>query len=406
MRGMPGTRPLWSTVWKLLAAAGISLLAGIFSWGPALEQAEARMSQSEQDLLGGLLLLDFLLGVGALILVAFRRRAPLIIGTAVCLLGGLAGYAFGSLLLAIASLGALRRLPPLLLGLAATALGAMVSELLLRPRAGLPADDFPLPVLLAAVVALFLIPALLGWTAGSRRALTESLRNEAAASHAEREAAEAQARSEERSRIAREFHDEVGHRLSLIALRAGALEYREDIPPEQVREEAGVIRESAHQAMSEVRSTLQLLRQEPPPDEHTETSPAEAEPSPDVGERLRAAAQEVTEAGSPVELITDADLDLLPASTGRHLYRIVQEGLTNALRHALGQPVRVEITGEPGQELGILVSNPLPVTPADLSPGSGLGLVGAAERARLAGGTLTVEDNSDFTVRAWLPWRT
>jgi signal transduction histidine kinase len=98
--------------------------------------------------------------------------------------------------------------------------------------------------------------------------------------------------------------------------------------------------------------------------------------------------------------------DEVPAVTGRTAYRIVQEGLTNARKHAPGAAVTVTVGGRPGSGLTLDIRNPWPVRPAGDIPGTGTGLVGLAERTTLAGGRLTHgrTPDGDFSLTAWLPW--
>jgi signal transduction histidine kinase len=99
------------------------------------------------------------------------------------------------------------------------------------------------------------------------------------------------------------------------------------------------------------------------------------------------------------------DPEELPDTAGRTVYRVVQEGLTNARKHAAGTPVQVLLEGRPGEHLGIEIRNRLTEVPAT-APGAGIGLIGLAERARLAGGRLEHEvAGGEFRLRAWLPWR-
>ena len=97
-----------------------------------------------------------------------------------------------------------------------------------------------------------------------------------------------------------------------------------------------------------------------------------------------------------------------PESVGRNAYRIVQEGLTNARKHARAAPVDLRIDGAPGMGLSIQVRNPAPVPASGAVeiPGSGTGLVGLAERAMMSGGHLEhgLDEHGDFQLRAWLPW--
>lgn len=246
--------------------------------------------------------------------------------------------------------------------------------------------------------------ALVGWgaMARTRRALVMSLHERARRAEAEQGRRVAEARMLERTRIAREMHDVLAHRLSLLATYAGALEYRPDAPPEKLTQAAGVVRSGVHQALEELREVIGVLREE-------EDEP-EGRPQPVLSDVPRLV-REARDAGQHVDLHdTVAAPAALPASAGRTAYRLVQEGLTNARKHAPGQPVRVRVEGEPGQELTIELSNPLPPAlpgrAVPLVPGSGTGLVGLTERVRLAGGQLDHERTGEgFHMRARLPWR-
>jgi signal transduction histidine kinase len=220
----------------------------------------------------------------------------------------------------------------------------------------------------------------------------------------------AEARAAERAAIAREMHDVLAHRLSLLATYAGALEYRPDAPPERLSEAAGVIRTGAHQALEELRDVIALLH------EHDEPGAPEApgEPAPD-GDRpvpaltdLPVLVAESRAVGTPVEVRDGlADPAALPGRTGRTAYRVLQEALTNARKHAPGQPVSIELGGSPGARLVIEVRNALPGDSLGTQgiPGAGRGLVGLTERVRLAGGQLDhVAGPAEFRLHAWLPW--
>ncbi|MEV0389056.1 histidine kinase [Nonomuraea sp. NPDC050643] len=221
-----------------------------------------------------------------------------------------------------------------------------------------------------------------------------------AAGRAAEETAQAQrvarAKLEERLKIAQEMHDVLAHRISLLAMLAGGLAYRKDLSPEQTRETALAIQENAHQSLNELRAVLGTLRREG-------GSGPEA-PQPTLA-HLDALFEEVRAAGQRVEVADSVHgKELLPAQTGRHAYRIVQEALTNARKHAPGSHVRAELVGRPGDGLRIRVSNAAPLG-APSGPGGRLGLVGLAERTRMAGGTLThaVRDGR-FVLDARLPW--
>jgi signal transduction histidine kinase len=199
------------------------------------------------------------------------------------------------------------------------------------------------------------------------------------------------ARLGERERIAREMHDVLAHRISLLALHAGALEVRRDAPVAE-REAAGVVRQCAYDALEDLRQVIGMLRDHP----------AEDRPQPTLGD-VPALVAESRDAGATVDLEL-AESGAVPVGVGRHAYRIVQEALTNARKHAPGAPVTVAVTG--GAEHGLLVEVANTLAPGGDLPGAGAGLIGLRERVHLAGGRLEHGPTpaGEFKLRAWLPW--
>lgn len=243
--------------------------------------------------------------------------------------------------------------------------------------------------------------ALLGWGANGRwRAeVLESYRDRAHRAEAESARRVEQARDLERARITREIHDVLGHRLSLVATYAGALEFRPDASPEQVARAASVVRAGLHQALEELREVIRIAKDDS----------AEWGPQPtlaDIDRLIDESRQAGTSVQSHIDVASEA-----PPSLGRTAYRVVQEALTNARKHAPGQPVRVVIEGDETGGLNIAVSNPLPVSrEVNAGPGGasghGFGLIGLGERVAIAGGRIRhdVDAHRDFTLRAWIPW--
>jgi signal transduction histidine kinase len=256
------------------------------------------------------------------------------------------------------------------------------------------------PYWFSIVWALVVIGAVVAWGmfVRARRQLVLSLRDRALRAEAEQQLRVEQARHQERSRIAREMHDVLAHRISLLSVHAGALEFRPDAPSAEVAQAAGVIRASAHQALQDLREVIGVLR-----DDAGDGAPERPQPS---LTDLPALIDESRRAGMAVDWDNRVgDVAVVPASIGRSAYRTVQEGLTNARKHAPGAAVQVTVGGSAGIGLTIEVSNPL-VKAAPEIPGAGAGLIGLTERAMLAGGRLehgrTVQ--GDFRVHAWLPW--
>ncbi|WP_282205091.1 sensor histidine kinase [Kitasatospora fiedleri] len=227
---------------------------------------------------------------------------------------------------------------------------------------------------------LFLLLAVVGglWM-GSRRRLVEALHAQVEHLRTERDLREQAARMEERSAIAAEMHDVLAHRLSLIALHTGVLATRKDALPDAVVERLALLRTASTDALTDLRDVLGALR--------TDAPPATDRPAPvlrDVEEMIgqaRAAGQAVdpTVVGSPEQA---------PAAHRLAVYRLVQEALTNARKHAADVPVRVRIDYGPPATL-IEVTNPpgahLRGAPA---VASGFGLIGLRERVEALGGHL------------------
>ncbi|QKW40552.1 sensor histidine kinase [Actinomadura sp. NAK00032] len=299
-----------------------------------------------------------------------------------------------------ASMGVLqvaqRRPFPVAAAVGAAGIAAHVAQGWWRPSGGISFGWWTLLVALA-------YGALVGWGAlvRARRQLLASLRERARRAEAEQGRRVAEARMAERTRIAREMHDVLAHRLSLLATYAGALEYRPDAPPDKLAQAAGVVRAGVHQALEELREVILLLRTDQPGGD----ADGEGRPQPALADVPRLL-EESRAAGGRVELRDEvAAAAAAPPAAGRAAYRVVQEALTNARKHAAGAPVRVVLEGGPGAGLVVDVRNALAGGGAAPPPGSGTGLVGLTERVRLAGGRLDHEAAAgEFRLRAWLPW--
>jgi signal transduction histidine kinase len=336
---------------------------------------------------------DVAVGVPACFALLMRRRWPLGLATLVVPLSAVSIMASGAVLGALFGV-ALRRRLAVAIGWAGGYLATAPLYLLLQrqPRFSGWTD---------VVVRGLLATAAVGWGlyARERQELIRHLGERADRAEAEQAARALRARRDERDRIAREMHDVLAHRLSMISLHAGALELHPAVGPD-VHDAAGVIRAGAHDALEELRSAIGVLRQ-------------------DVGERpeppqpgLEAVAELVADArrcGSDVRVddrLTAAGVPPPPGATGRVAYRVVQEALTNARRHAPGSRIDLVLDGAPGDGLRIEVVNPASGRAyAGSPPGSGLGLVGLAERVELAGGRLVHGPAAGrFRLEARLPW--
>ncbi|WP_437108310.1 sensor histidine kinase [Streptomyces sp. enrichment culture] len=261
-----------------------------------------------------------------------------------------------------------------------------------------PDPDLPYPASVALLTVVLV--AVVGWGmfVRSKRQLMLSLRDRARRAEREARLRAEGAQRLAREAIAREMHDVLAHRLTLLSVHAGALEFRPDAPREEVARAAGVIRESAHEALQDLREIIGVLR--------AGESDDAGRPQPTLA-ALDTLVAESRQAGMEVALeqrVTDPAA--VPASVGRTAYRIVQECLTNARKHAPGTEVTVAVAGGPGEGLTVAVRNPPPEGRVPPVPGAGQGLIGLTERATLAGGALDHGPTPDggFEVRARLPW--
>lgn len=197
-------------------------------------------------------------------------------------------------------------------------------------------------------------------------------------------------RQEERERLAQEVHDALAHRLSLISLHSGALEDAAHSSDPAVAEAADVLRTNAHRSLEDLRDLIGALRQPAGPGR---PMPAD-EPAAPPRQGLAAIPELIDNArrsGITVHatvLIQDADRasDML----GRVAYRLVQESLTNAFKHAPGQPVTLDIRCSEASGVHLRVSNPVGGPDAQL-PGAGSGVIGMRERAAMVGGEVTAD---------------
>ena len=257
-------------------------------------------------------------------------------------------------------------------------------------------------ILLFCSLATAVVVAI-GMYAGARRDLAASRRDRAERAEREQALQIAAARAGERTRIAREMHDVLAHRMSLVALHAGALAYRTDLTPDQTRETADTIHANSRRALADLRTILGLLR-----DPERGVDATDHRPQPTLAD-LGCLLDDERAAGGRITVHCDLDdLEALPESTGRNAYRIVQEGLTNARKHAPHAAVTVKLTGRPGRGLTLSISNPVPVgagAPRG-GDGAGYGLIGLAERAAASRGRVRYDSTPDgnFVLRAWLPW--
>ena len=234
----------------------------------------------------------------------------------------------------------------------------------------------------------------------ARRELVASLRERAQRLEADQQRSAEQAREAERRRIAREMHDVLAHRLSLLSVHAGALEFHPGAPPGEIAEAAAVIRTSAAAALADLRQVITVLRED--------ATAVDGPPQPGFGQ-LADLLEESRAAGMTLHAHIDLPCPAQASETaGRTVYRVIQEGLTNARKHAPGAPVEVTVTTDGEMVIAEVITRrpsvatgPVPAAPA----GPGAGLIGLAERVALAGGRLEHGPNAieDFILRATIP---
>jgi signal transduction histidine kinase len=339
---------------------------------------------------------DLALGVASLAAMQYRRRWPLAVTILTVAATAVSVSAIGPWIVCQVSLSARRRWREILPTAALSVLAGQASIAVQPNRTMSWYVNLLFCVLAAGVVVA------IGMYLGARRDLIASLHDRAERAEREQALQVSTARAGERTRIAREMHDVLAHRMSLVAVHAGALAYRTDLSAAETREAAAIIQANSQRALADLREILGLLR-----DTERGIDVTHHRPQPTLSD-LDSLLDDERAAGAHVTLRSDLeDLDALPESIGRSAFRIIQEGLTNARKHAPHAIVTVELTGHPGNGLDLSVRNPVRVG-GELNgkDGAGFGLVGLAERAAASHGRLEhgLTRNGDFVLRAWLPW--
>ncbi|WP_235783434.1 sensor histidine kinase [Amycolatopsis orientalis] len=382
--GAPPPLRSWQQAWRLLAAAALGLVLWVLTAAQVPPGAEG---PKVEWLVTG----DPLVAVACLVALLWRRRFPVVVAMAVIVVSTASVLAVGAATYALGSLATRRR--PVETSVAAVL--CVVTSLLtsgLYPRRDLAE---PLWLLLSVPVLTVGIVVAVGAAVGARREELRSLRARAESAEREQTARAAEARIMERHRIAREMHDVLAHRVSLVAMQAGVLGHRRDLPAEQVTELARGIADGSHQALEELRDVLGVLRASPEGLEPPQPSVADL---PALVTNARGLGLDVT--------LTASTTGEPPDAIARTVYRIVQEGLTNAGKHAPGARVAVTVEGEAGDGLRVTIRDSGASRAIAGPPSSGFGLLGLAERVELAGGELDhhAEPGGGFVLAARLPW--
>ncbi|GAB3449252.1 histidine kinase [Actinophytocola sediminis] len=381
-------------------AVAMSVMSSIYVWG-----ADGSVPGDDRVHSTWLSTLSLLAAFGAAVMLCWRHRWPLLV-TGIALVPPLVLSDSLAALVALAALTAHRTDAVRWLGAAAV---YVVTALAVWRDSGWTAEvtvagrligmetvvGRVIGVLIVAAV-LTAIPLMVGIT---RRNRLDLAREEGRA----RALRDEVARQDERSRIAREMHDALGHRLSLLSLHAGALEVSHQNGSPKTGEVARTVRTTARQSLEDLRQVIGVLRDGREP---VVTDGGHRDhPQPTLTD-LPALVAETRQAGLAVNLTVFLDQSRpAPAPLGMAVFRIVQESLTNVLRHAPGLPADLVVRGGPGFGITVEISNPLPATAAP-SPGSGTGLTSIAERVAVLGGKVDSgpTDQGQFMLRAWLPW--
>jgi signal transduction histidine kinase len=350
----------------------------------------AARNQPDRESLDALARVLLLAGPAFLLL---RNRRPVVSVFGVCAVALLyfgAGYPYGPIVITVA-VGAFAAVVSGRRRAAWWALGGLwVGYVLLAHwlYAYLPpADDEAAPWGQELAIAAWVVAIL------AASELVRVRREAWARAGAERAVAKRRRADEERLRIARELHDVLAHSISVINVQAGVGLALLDSDPEQARSALTTIKAASKEALGEVRQVLDTLR-----------TPGDAPRAPAPGlDRLPELVEQAASTGLRVEVETEGDRAALPPGTALAAFRIVQEALTNVVRHSGSRTARVRISYAPGR-LGLRIDDEGPATGSDAG-GSGSGLVGMRERAAALGGTIEAGPRPDggFRVRADLP---
>ncbi|MDA3650243.1 histidine kinase [Saccharopolyspora indica] len=319
-------------------------------------------------------------GLVAALLLPLRRRWPRI-AVLLCLPALAGGLGWPASIVALFALGRAQPQARSLAFWTVLAAAVAVAPVLIFQSLQVGAIMLTLAYVLLAAGA----PVALGALVSLRQQLAESLRRLEAATAAELEAKAETARADERARIAREIHDAVGHHVTLIAVESAAL--GATTADTEAKETAARLRGLAKQALDEMRATLGL----------GSTCRTGLDTIPELVGQARAA-------GVDVELSSELSDPDVPPAVERAAYRVVQEALTNASKHAPGAVIKVDLSSRAGA-LHIVVTNGAPQSrPVDVGSG-GSGLAGLSERVRMAGGQLdaTPFEDGSFQLTAVLP---
>src|SRR5262245_7684310 len=368
------------------ALFGLAIVFGLVSLGASVSEHHA----FGHDAVG--VIVDVLLGLSACALLWFRRAYPIGVGAFAMVAAAFSAFASGAAPIALFNVG-LRSSRRGLIGITGLAFASIVVGAAVYPGGT--------PYWQQVIFGVLIVTVVIGWALFSRvrRELVLSLRERAERLESEQRLELERAREAERRRIAREMHDVLAHRLSLLSVHAGALEFRPDAPPAEITAAAEVIRENAQVALEELRDVIGVLR---------ENGDVALEPPQPTLSQIPMLVEESRAAGLVIKWRDELpDPVRVPGAVGRTAYRVVQEGLTNARKHAAAGAVEVKLTGGESSLTVEVVSRHAPRAweTSLAQAGAGKGLVGLRERVGLTGGTLEhgPDDEGNFVLRAELP---
>jgi signal transduction histidine kinase len=319
--------------------------------------------------------------VAVLVLPLFaRRRFPFAAPAVYWILAAAISFGDGLLLAFIGSLGLVGLASAFLLGNLRDPLKAGVGLIIVVVAIVIVVYNIPGPQTVGDFVFIplrFVVAWVAGYALRERAEQAEAAEERAAQAEREREAAARVAVAEERSRIARELHDVVAHAVSVMVLQVGAVRHRLPDAMAEDRDALRGVERAGRTALAEMRRLLAAMR--------SDGDEAELIPQPGL-DGLDSLLGEIGRAGLPVELHVDGKPFRLPRGVDLSAYRIVQEGLTNALKHAHASDVDVTVRYRP-DELEIEVRDN--GAGSSKSDGLGHGLVGVRERVKIYGGEMT-----------------
>lgn len=388
-------RGRWGTTWRVGLALGLSLIGWVSTAGSVAEAGVERIWAWA---------VDPILGIAALVLtLRLVRRYPVPVAVGAALTAIVSTVAFGAALLALCSVATRRRWREI----AVAGVADLIAFSVPNPIDGVPRGEQQWWIQQAFLAVGIGMVIAVGVAVGQRRALVEGLRERAETAEREQAARVEATRIAERNRIARDMHDVLAHRISLVAMHAAAVGYRTDLTDAERQAAVRTIEDNARLALAELRDVLGVLRD---PAAVTDTPEP---PQPHLADIARLVA-EGRAAGMHIDLIEDIDggppgaaAGEPPSLTTQTAHRVVREALTNARKHAPDARVTVSVAGEPGEGLALRITNPAPLRPGGSGlPGAGLGLVGLGERVAKAGGRIThgPRAGGGYELAVWLPW--